>query len=256
MMVLVHCQLPGQICRSSRSSFLISVLLPSQTPVWYGWLPYYGVITTWYHWIVTDSAQIVMCFQFSRPGRSDFVGNRKKCEADHPDWWVTDFNSWSDIVILHCCHQGLSGVGGLFSDEVLSAMGEATETPPVIFPLSNPTSGLIFLWCCDSDIIVQCTLYSWWWWWWWHRAECTAEAAQRCTGGRAIFASGSPFPDTQVVNINKLGRRDTSDQSLRLVGDNVSVKLSPHFRLKEWASQAPSVTTGEHHFHHDFINLS
>jgi len=64
---------------------------------------------------------------------------------------------------------GLSGVGGLFSDDVLSAMGQTTKTP-VIFPLSNPTS----------------------------RAECTAEAAQRCTGGRAIFASGSPFPDTQV----------------------------------------------------------
>jgi len=64
---------------------------------------------------------------------------------------------------------GLSGVGGLFSDDVLSAMGQTTKTP-VIFPLSNPTS----------------------------RAECSAEAAQRCTGGRAIFASGSPFPDTQV----------------------------------------------------------
>ena len=64
---------------------------------------------------------------------------------------------------------GLSGVGGLFTDPVLTAMGEGTDTP-VIFPLSNPTS----------------------------RAECTAEAAQRCTGGRAVFASGSPFPDTEV----------------------------------------------------------
>jgi len=61
---------------------------------------------------------------------------------------------------------GLSGVGGLFTDEVLTAMNQS-DSPPVIFPLSNPTS----------------------------RSECTAEAAQRCTGGRAIFASGSPFPD-------------------------------------------------------------
>jgi len=64
---------------------------------------------------------------------------------------------------------GLSGVGGLFTDPVLTAMGEVTPSP-VIFPLSNPTS----------------------------RSECTAADAQRCTEGRAIFASGSPFPDTEV----------------------------------------------------------
>jgi len=62
---------------------------------------------------------------------------------------------------------GLSGCGGVFTDEVLTAMNENCPTPPVIFPLSNPTS----------------------------RAECTAAQAQRCTQGRAIFASGSPFPD-------------------------------------------------------------
>merc|ERR1719402_2048278 len=48
---------------------------------------------------------------------------------------------------------GLSGCGGVFTDEVLTAMNENCPTPPVIFPLSNPTS----------------------------RAECTAAQAQRCT---------------------------------------------------------------------------
>ena len=35
---------------------------------------------------------------------------------------------------------GLSGCGGLFSEEVLTTMGDNCPTPPIIFPLSNPTS--------------------------------------------------------------------------------------------------------------------
>ena len=38
---------------------------------------------------------------------------------------------------------GLSACGGLFSKEVLEAMNE-NEAPPIIFPLSNPTSRLYF----------------------------------------------------------------------------------------------------------------
>lgn len=72
---------------------------------------------------------------------------------------------------------GLSGAGPIFTKEVLTAMGEINERP-IIFPMSNPT----------------------------HKMEATAQATQQHTGGRAIFASGSPQED--VV----LGRHKTTLQ--------------------------------------------
>jgi len=64
---------------------------------------------------------------------------------------------------------GASTVKGLFTDEILTLMGEFNERP-IIMPLSNPTS----------------------------RAECTSAAAAAATGGRAIFSSGSPFENQKV----------------------------------------------------------
>ena len=59
---------------------------------------------------------------------------------------------------------GATGAPGTFTREVVERMSRINERP-VIFALSNPTS----------------------------KAECTAEQAYDFSGGKAIFASGSPF---------------------------------------------------------------
>eukprot|EP00042_Codosiga_hollandica_P056285 m.808601 g.808601 ORF g.808601 m.808601 type:complete len:611 (+) comp59313_c1_seq3:29-1861(+) len=64
---------------------------------------------------------------------------------------------------------GLSGAGGAFSAAALTEMGQHCEHP-IIFAMSNPTAN----------------------------SECSAIQAYNATQGRAIFASGSPFPPCEV----------------------------------------------------------
>ena len=64
---------------------------------------------------------------------------------------------------------GVSGQPQTFTRSVIEAMAASNERP-IVFALSNPTS----------------------------KAECTAEEAYHWSGGRAVFASGSPFAPVDV----------------------------------------------------------
>ncbi len=113
---------------------------------------------------------------------------------------------------------GLSGVGGGFSEELIREIGRRVNRP-VIFPLSNPTD----------------------------KTEAIPEDIYRWTEGRAIVATGSPFPDVNYdgkvfvlgqgnnvfifpgVGLGALlvGARLVTDEMLTVAGERLSELVSP-----------------------------
>jgi malate dehydrogenase (oxaloacetate-decarboxylating)(NADP+) len=93
--------------------------------------------------------------------RSDLTGHKLRYAHDHE--FVPDFlgavEALQPTAII-----GVSGRFQGFTQPILEAMARLNERP-LVFSLSNPTS----------------------------KTECTAAEAYQWTGGRAIYASGSPF---------------------------------------------------------------
>ncbi|MBU2880983.1 NAD-dependent malic enzyme [Psychrosphaera sp. B3R10] len=88
------------------------------------------------------------------------------------DWQYSgDYPSLLDV--MHCAKPGIligvSGVPGLFTEEVVKAMSKGTEQP-IIFPLSNPIKQI----------------------------EARPEDILKWTKGQAIVATGSPFSKVEV----------------------------------------------------------
>ena len=98
---------------------------------------------------------------------------------------------------------GVSGTPRTFTRDIVERMAALNERP-VIFALSNPTS----------------------------KAECTAEEAYGWSGGRAIFASGSPFAPVTV------GARTF------VPGQGNNVYIFPGVGLGALVAEASEVTSG------------
>jgi malate dehydrogenase (oxaloacetate-decarboxylating)(NADP+) len=96
---------------------------------------------------------------------------------------------------------GVSTVPKLFNQQVIEAMAEINERP-IVFPYSNPTS----------------------------RSECTAIEAYQWSKGRAIFASGSPYPPVEI------------EGHTLVPGQGNNVYIFPAMGMAVFATEATRVT--------------
>ncbi|MFO1394326.1 MAG: NAD-dependent malic enzyme [Steroidobacteraceae bacterium] len=108
---------------------------------------------------MTDSRGLVVA------GREGLAPHKLRYAHDHPP--AADFigavRALRPTAII-----GVGAAPGAFDEAVVAEMSRLNERP-IVFALSNPTS----------------------------KSECTAAQAYEWSGGRALFASGSPFPPVE-----------------------------------------------------------
>jgi malate dehydrogenase (oxaloacetate-decarboxylating)(NADP+) len=119
--------------------------------------------------VATDAARGQVWFVDSKglvvQSRTDLAEHKRPYAHEHA--FLKDLGDVVDAV-KPTAIIGVSGQPQTFTERILRRMGELNARP-IVFSLSNPTA----------------------------KSECTAEQAYRYTDGRAIFASGSPFPPVE-----------------------------------------------------------
>jgi malate dehydrogenase (oxaloacetate-decarboxylating)(NADP+) len=111
------------------------------------------------NWLVDSKGLVVK-------GRAGLSGHKLRFAHDQAPIgdFLTAIRTLKPTAII-----GVAAVGGAFTPDVLQTMAQMNDQP-IIFALSNPTS----------------------------KSECSAEDAYRHTGGRALFACGSPFDPVKL----------------------------------------------------------
>ncbi|XP_076893295.1 NAD-dependent malic enzyme 59 kDa isoform, mitochondrial-like [Bidens hawaiensis] len=106
---------------------------------------------------------------------------------------------------------GLSGVGGIFNEQVLNAMRDSDSPKPAIFAMSNPTAN----------------------------AECTAADAFKHAGENIVFGSGSPFENVNLEN-GKIGHVNQANNMYLFPGIGLGALLSGARIVSDGMLQAAS----------------
>jgi len=107
---------------------------------------------------------------------------------------------------------GVAAVGGTFTRAVVEAMARLNPRP-IVFALSNPTS----------------------------KSECTAEQAYTWSGGRALYASGSPFDPVTLGGRSYVSRQGNNSYIFPGVGLGVIVSRATRVTDEMFMAAAQSL---------------